>query len=64
MSNTSKLNASHSPSSKAFDIFFGERIKDLREKKGITPEEFARLLEVGESSLKDYEAGSKKESSN
>ena len=60
MSSGIEIDAVRSLSSNKFDVFLGKKIRNLREKRGVALEEFARLLRVDEDSLKEYEAGSKK----
>lgn len=60
MSNVLKIDADYSLLPNTFDIFIGERIKDLREKRDIAPNKFAKLLRVDENILKEYEAGSRR----
>ena len=43
----------------AMENIFGERLKKLRHSKGITQKELAEQLQIGRSSIAEYEAGKK-----
>lgn len=43
----------------AMGNIFGERLKKLRHSKGITQKELAKQLQIGRSSIAEYEAGKK-----
>lgn len=43
-------------------VLFNERLKDIRTKKELTQEEFAKLLNISPSSISLYESGSREPS--
>lgn len=43
-------------------MLFNERLKDIRTKKELTQEEFAKLLNISPSSISLYESGSREPS--